>query len=235
MKRLLDTSGGVLFSYGPTVPRRPRPPHFSRFRDHTHLRHTTVGRTPLVEWPARRRDLYLTTHNTHKRQTSVPPVGFEPTIPASERLQTHSLDRAAIGISSDGVRVVKYMSCVGMCGSYNKYIKNFVLGVAWKVATWNTNIRQKDNIKRELKETGCLSMNKIELAEDCTKSGLLYHGQRPIRGLWFLMFFPQSFQKMLNNMKLWNAQFLIHLSPIQQHFTSSVTAVSYNQPSISFP
>jgi hypothetical protein len=32
----------------------------------THIRHTTVGRTPLDEGPARRRDLYLTTHNTHK-------------------------------------------------------------------------------------------------------------------------------------------------------------------------
>src|SRR5579875_764125 len=42
----------------------------------THIRHTTVGRTPLDEGPARRRDLYLTTHNTHKRQTSMPPVGF---------------------------------------------------------------------------------------------------------------------------------------------------------------
>jgi hypothetical protein len=38
----------------------------------THFRHTTVGRTPLDEEPARRRDLYLTTHNTHNRQTSMP-------------------------------------------------------------------------------------------------------------------------------------------------------------------
>jgi hypothetical protein len=44
----------------------------SRFHGHTNLRHTTVGRTPLDEGPARRRDLYLTTHNTHKRQTSMP-------------------------------------------------------------------------------------------------------------------------------------------------------------------
>jgi hypothetical protein len=42
----------------------------------THFRHTTVGRTPLDEGPARRRDFYLTSHNTHKRQTSMPPVGF---------------------------------------------------------------------------------------------------------------------------------------------------------------
>ena len=46
------------------------------------LRRTTLGRTPLDEWSAWRRDLYLTTHNTHNRQTSMPPprVGFEPAI-----------------------------------------------------------------------------------------------------------------------------------------------------------
>jgi hypothetical protein len=38
----------------------------------THIRHTTLGRTPLDEGPVRRRDLYLTTHNTQKRQTSMP-------------------------------------------------------------------------------------------------------------------------------------------------------------------
>ena len=30
-------------------------------------RHTTLGRTPLDEGSARRRDLYLTAHNSHKR------------------------------------------------------------------------------------------------------------------------------------------------------------------------
>ena len=54
------------------------------FLDHTQ-RPSTVGRTPLDEWSARRRDLYLTTHDTHNRQISMPPVGFEPTISAGER------------------------------------------------------------------------------------------------------------------------------------------------------
>ena len=49
------------------------------FLDHTQRRSTT-GRTPLDEWSARRRDLYLTTHDTHNRQISMPPVGFEPKI-----------------------------------------------------------------------------------------------------------------------------------------------------------
>ena len=58
----------------------------------------TLGRTPLDEWSARRRDLYLTTHNTHKRYTSMHPAEFEPAIPVSERPQTHALDRPATGI-----------------------------------------------------------------------------------------------------------------------------------------
>jgi len=33
--------------------------------------------------------------NTHKGPTSMPPAGFEPAIPKSERPQTHALDRAA--------------------------------------------------------------------------------------------------------------------------------------------
>ena len=64
------------------------------------LRHTTLDRATLDEWSARHRDLYLTTSNTHKRQIPMPPAGFEPTIPASERPQTHALDRAATGISN---------------------------------------------------------------------------------------------------------------------------------------
>jgi len=36
---------------------------FTTFLDHTQRR-TTVGRTPLDDWSARRRDLYLTTHKT---------------------------------------------------------------------------------------------------------------------------------------------------------------------------
>jgi hypothetical protein len=65
--------------------------------DHTQA-HTTVGRTPLDEGSARRRDLYLTTQTLYKRQTPMPPERFEPTIPASARPQTYALARAATGI-----------------------------------------------------------------------------------------------------------------------------------------
>jgi hypothetical protein len=77
---------------------------FLRLQDHTF---STLGRPPLDEWPARRRDLYLTTHNTHKRQTSMPLVGFEPAILVSERPQTHALDRTAPGIGIITVYLAK--------------------------------------------------------------------------------------------------------------------------------
>ena len=67
-----------------------------RFLHHTQRR-ATVGRTPLNEWSVRCRDLYLTTHNTHNRQISMPRVGFEPTISAGEQPKTYALDRAATG------------------------------------------------------------------------------------------------------------------------------------------
>jgi hypothetical protein len=54
---------------GSKAPWGPKPPHY---RDFTiTLRHITLGRTPLDEWSARRTDLYLTKHNTHKRDIHV--------------------------------------------------------------------------------------------------------------------------------------------------------------------
>jgi len=81
------TAGLNFFFFGATAP------HWARATQ----RRTTLGRTPLDEWSARRRDLYLTAHNTHNRQTPMPLVGFEPAFPASEPTQTYALDRAATG------------------------------------------------------------------------------------------------------------------------------------------
>jgi hypothetical protein len=59
---------------------------FMRFLDHTQRR-TTVGRTPLDEWSARRKDLYL--HNTqHSQQTNIP-------APLPGGIRTHNLIRPA--------------------------------------------------------------------------------------------------------------------------------------------
>jgi len=71
---------------------------FTRFLNHTQ-RHTTLGRTPLDEWSARRRDLYLTTHNTqHSQQTNIhSPGGIRTQDSAGERSRTYALDRANTG------------------------------------------------------------------------------------------------------------------------------------------
>ena len=70
---------------------------------HTHTHTHTPGRTSLDEGSAHRRDLYLTNHNTYKRQISMPPVGFEPAIPASELPQTYAVDSEAIRIGCVGL------------------------------------------------------------------------------------------------------------------------------------
>jgi len=83
----------------PPPPRNgPKPSYYRGFT--ITLRHIIFGRTPLEKWSVRHRYLYLTTHNTHNRQTSMPTAVFEPTIPAGERQQTHALDRATTGIDT---------------------------------------------------------------------------------------------------------------------------------------
>ena len=61
------------------------PPHFLRFLDHTQRR-TTVGRTPLDEWSARRRDLYLI-NTQHSQQTNIHAPGG---------IQTHNFSKRAV-------------------------------------------------------------------------------------------------------------------------------------------
>ena len=67
-------------------------------RSHT-VGYSKLGRTPLDEWSARRRDLYLTTHNTQNRKTSTLPTGFDPAVQAVEQPQTYAIDGAATWIS----------------------------------------------------------------------------------------------------------------------------------------
>jgi hypothetical protein len=78
-----------IFFLGATAPRLARASSLWRFRYYTQTHHT------LNEWSARCRNLYLTTHNTHKTRTSVPPAVFEPAVPAVDRPQaSHTLAAA---------------------------------------------------------------------------------------------------------------------------------------------
>jgi len=75
----------ILFFLWLDSPSGPRAPHCWGFEITCRL--TTLERTPLDDWSARRRDLYLTTHNTHKRKTSMPPSGIR----TRDRLQTPNI------------------------------------------------------------------------------------------------------------------------------------------------
>ena len=68
------------------------------------FRHTTLGKDPLDEASACRRDLYLTTHNTHNRQAFIIQTGFEPAIPASE------LAAVGFGLVVNGICSSQYTS-----------------------------------------------------------------------------------------------------------------------------
>jgi hypothetical protein len=81
---------------------------FRNTHTHTHTHTHTLGRTPVDEGSALRRGLYLTTHDTHKRQISMSPAGFEPEIPASKQPPTHALDRLATGIGAELSKDAKY-------------------------------------------------------------------------------------------------------------------------------
>jgi hypothetical protein len=134
--KFIDYLGTVSFLFSlPWCPRGERPPHYREFL--ITLRHTTLIRALLDEWWAWRRDFYLTTHITHKSLTSLPLVGFEPTIPASERPQNHALDCAATGIGwgtvsfskntlVHGIRLLGWY-CVVFGGLYQiiLYLKTF--------------------------------------------------------------------------------------------------------------
>jgi len=69
-----------LFVFGATAPSGPGASSFTSFVDYTQRR-TTVGRTPLDEWSARRWDFYLTKHHTHNKH------------PCPGGIRTHNLSR----------------------------------------------------------------------------------------------------------------------------------------------
>ena len=93
-------------------------PSFLKFLDHTWW-HITIVRTPVDEWSAGHRDLYLTPHST--QQMSMSPVWFEPTILAGKWLQVYAFKcTATMADAPWGARphpiVCRLSICVGLCG-----------------------------------------------------------------------------------------------------------------------
>jgi hypothetical protein len=94
--------------YGLTVSNAPRPPHYRGFT--MTLWHTTLGRTPLDEWSARRRDLYLTTHNTHDRHPRPRQVSNRQSFQESYRRPT-SYTEWPLRSASEAIRPVFFNFC----------------------------------------------------------------------------------------------------------------------------
>ena len=86
----LDTSLSLTVCLWRNSPKRARAASFLMFLDHTQW-HTTVSRSPLDGWSARRRDLYLT-DNIHNK--------YRCTRRDSKQQSQHALARATLNLNS---------------------------------------------------------------------------------------------------------------------------------------
>jgi len=84
----------IFFPHGPTARSGPGPPQSRGFE----IRHTTLGRSPLDEWSALRRDFSLTTHNTHKRHPCL--GGIRTHNPSKRAAADPCLSSACLGSAS---------------------------------------------------------------------------------------------------------------------------------------
>ena len=85
----------------------------------------------------------MKTHNTHNRQTSMPPVGFETTILKGERPQTYALDHAATGTGITGTECTINDTCrAKVSQAYKILVASIRDGYIMKIlATLNFSIR----------------------------------------------------------------------------------------------
>jgi len=84
-------------------------------------RHTKFGRTPQDELSERRTELYQTTHNTRMGQTTISSAAFELSIPASERPETHALNRAATGIGHSTIQLRNFSVIMIYSGFFREF------------------------------------------------------------------------------------------------------------------
>ena len=98
-------------------------------RPHYH-RHTTIGRTPPDEWSARRRDLYLTTHNTHNRH----PYPRRDSNPQSQQVS----GRRCTPLSAGPLGSARY-NCVLLCSEHFEFMTKKLVyngkGAKWTTTT----------------------------------------------------------------------------------------------------
>jgi hypothetical protein len=147
------------------------------FLDHTQRR-TTVGRTPLDERSARRRDLYLTTHHTHNRQISMPPVGVETTISAGERPAAAHLLRSWCVVVCD-------LETSRICTPYIYDISHLRVNSANKhKCRYSSQARKCSNLAKEMpkQDLGPFSLKPRQRAPAvCKQTGRCYRQHREKR------------------------------------------------------
>jgi hypothetical protein len=115
---------------------------FLKFLVHTQRR-TTVGRTPLDEWSACRRDLYRTAHNTHNKKHPCPggirnhDLSRRAAAPFSTRLVKSSIKVFHLLYSSNG--------CVRLFFSIiRSFIRKIILDISRSSA--RTKISHKEEL-----------------------------------------------------------------------------------------
>jgi hypothetical protein len=91
-------------------------------RSHSDTHTHNYGKTPLVAWSARCKDLYLTAHWTHNRQISMSTVRFKAAILESQRPQTHVSDRAAQWI---GRKILQWERVLPECSGFPPLLLTF--------------------------------------------------------------------------------------------------------------
>jgi hypothetical protein len=101
---MLQTSASWRVLFFPTIPQPCVDVGFfivEVSQSHSETPHS-VGLLWTSDQPVRN-NLYLKTHNTHNRQTSMLPAGLKPGISASEQSPTQALDRATTGTGCKGL------------------------------------------------------------------------------------------------------------------------------------
>jgi hypothetical protein len=201
------------------IPHWARAFSFTKFLDHTQRR-TTFGRTPLDEWYARRRDLYLTTPNTHNRQTSMPPVGSQkvsgrrPTPKAARPPEPTWEQRNLIYSYLRDATFIYYKhwtvfdNCINSRNSTRKWAINIyfeielsVLSVEWRAVTVVSE-KDKTSLGQSSPSNVCCCTVKIERGRHSQRQELFTGRNVTFQLIWILDYWPLfSFALKVPNMK----------------------------------
>jgi len=110
--------------------------------------HAQLGSLPLDKWSARDTDLYLTTHNIHKRHPW-PPTGIKPTISAGERPHIPVLRTVNIRTHHDVIRRLNVRT-------QREHFKMGVWCVAHLMCQYQACLPLFGTVRRTPPHTGCL-------------------------------------------------------------------------------